>query len=349
VRNRSTVSPKALAALVLLLFATALGTATLSACGGSSTQAGSSSATPTATSSSATPRPLPVAVKEFRGTLPVLTVSMLVEQGPYESTKTVGDVVQMRNAVWTYRQESSDPRLTGTYNVMINVDQRQSDLSATLWGTSRLRNAGGTWAGPWTGAIAAGGNEHHMFWTMKGEGEYAGLVFHGNGWFVEAGEGFTPDIQIVFAGYLETTDGSPVPSAPGPGSTPANLTPVVVMATFDQVGYDTHVFTLDAEASDPRASGRLSGTLVERSVQRLDGSVDYGGSWTLTNEEGDWACPDVLGVRGGGTVEHFQYWVYTGSGAYEGLTLHYLSHFMERKTFVTGDTLVDTGWIEEAE
>ena len=30
------------------------------------------------------------------------------------STETVGDVVQTRNAEWTYRNESSDPRLAGT-------------------------------------------------------------------------------------------------------------------------------------------------------------------------------------------------------------------------------------------
>jgi hypothetical protein len=41
--------------------------------------------------------------------------------------------------------------------------------------------------------------------------------------------------------------------------------------------------------------------------------------------------------------------VYSGSGAHAGLTYHYLSHFMERQNYMTGDTLVDTGWIEEAE
>ena len=52
-------------------------------------------------------------------------------------------------------------------------------------------------------------------------------------------------------------------------------------------------------------------------------------------------------MRGPGAVGHFQYSVYAGSGAYEGLTLHYLSHFMEREDFVTGDTMIDTGWIEK--
>jgi len=352
-RSPFAVGSGMLAALVLLLPAVLLGTVALAACGGSDTD-GDSAATATTAPPSASPQTLPVAVEEFRGMLPVVTTSTLVKERPYGTEKTVqravGDVVQMRHAVWTYRQKSSDRRLNGIYDVVINVDQRQSDMSATLWGTSVLRNRGGAWVGKWTGGIAAGGDEHHMYWTMKGTGDYAGLVYHGNGWFVEAGAGFTPDIQIVYAGWIETKDGSPVPMSPGPGSTPENWTPVVIRATFAEVGYDTGLFTLDTEASDPRVSGRLEGTLVPCGgdwTYRADGSVDYTGERTLTNESGTWGCPDMKGVRGPGTVEHFQYWLYSGSGAYADLAFHYLSHFMERQDYVTGDTLVDTGWIEE--
>ena len=110
-------------------------------------------------------------------------------------------------------------------------------MSATVWGTSRLRNAGGTWVQRWTGGIAAGGDVHHVYGTYKGTGGYAGLVAHESGWFVEAGEGFTSDIQMVGAGWIETTDGSPVPPAPGPGTTPANWTPVVGIATLKNTAY----------------------------------------------------------------------------------------------------------------
>jgi hypothetical protein len=181
---------------------------------------------------SATASLQPAAVHEFRGMLPFVFTQSLVTEGPYESTETVGDVVQMRNAEWTYRIEtSSDPRLAGTEQVVINVDQRQSDMSARLWGTSVLSNQGGTWVGDWTGDIASGGNVHHVHQAAKGTGGYAGLVAHFSGWFVEAGEGFTLDIQIVNAGWIESTDGSPVPLAPGPGTTPADWTPVVGIAT----------------------------------------------------------------------------------------------------------------------
>ena len=63
--------------------------------------------------------------------LPYVSTSSLVRERSYASTKTVGDVVQMRHAVWTFRCACSDPRLAGTEEVVINGDQRQSDMSAT--------------------------------------------------------------------------------------------------------------------------------------------------------------------------------------------------------------------------
>jgi hypothetical protein len=239
--------------------------------------------------------------------------------------------------------------LSGIYDVVVNGDQRQSDMSATLWGTSVLRNGGGAWVGKWTGGIAAGGDEHHLYWTMKGTGDYAGLVYHGNGWFVEAGAGFTPDIQIVYAGWIETKDGSPVPPAPGPGSTPANWTPVVGIATMKETGYDTGYWPFDIEMSDRRVSGPLEGFLEESGSERSDGSIDYRAKATMTNENGVWEGPWGPGLRGPGRVEHFQYGASTGSGAYAGLTYHDFWHFMERRDYVAGDTFVVTGWIEEAQ
>ena len=46
--------------------------------------------------------------------LPYVSTSWLVKDRPYASTRTVGGVKQMRNAVWTFRLASSDLRLAGT-------------------------------------------------------------------------------------------------------------------------------------------------------------------------------------------------------------------------------------------
>lgn len=309
-------------------------------------------ASPTATTvPSPTASPQPVAVREFRGMLPFVFTQLLVTEGSFESTETVGDVVQMRNAEWTYRNESSDPRLAGTYDVVINVDQRQSDMSARLWGTSVLSNEDGTWVGDWTGGIASGGNVHHLYQTAEGTGGYAGLVVHSSGWFVEAGEGFAPDIQIVNAGWIESADGSPVPPAPGPGTTPASWTPVVGIATTKDTAYDgTGSWLWDLAQSDPRINGVVEGAVEEIGSARSDGSIDYLASNTITNQDGSWDTPSgPIAVRGPAPVfEHFMYSTSTGSGAYAGLTYHSFWYFPEPRNFEVGDEFVWSGWIEEA-
>jgi hypothetical protein len=340
--------------LAVLVVTTVL---TLAACGSSD---GSDASTPAASpeptnapaaSSTSAASSTPAAVKEFRGMLPIVFTQSLVKERDYRSSTTVGDVEQMRHAAWTYRNESSDPRLSGRFDVVINLDQRQSDMSSRMWGTSRLTNSGGTWLGKWTGGIAAGGDVHHLYITQKGTGVYAGLVSHSSGWFVEAGEGFTPDIQIVNAGWIETNDGSPVPPAPGPGASPANWTPVVGIATTKGTNYDgTGAWRWDLEQSDPRISGRLEGDVEEIGSARPDGSIDFLSSNTITNQDGSWDAPSgPVQVRGPGPrLEHFMYWTETGSGAYAGLTYHGFWYFPEPENIQPGDEFVYTGWIDEA-
>jgi len=346
-RTRARVGSRLAFALCLLL-AAALGGAVVSACGSSSTE--SVSPAPVV-SGSPVALATPAAVQEFRSMLPYVSTSSLVRERSYASTKTVGDVVQGRHAVWTFRCACSDPRLAGTEEVVINGDQRQSDMSATMWGTSRLRNAGGTWVKRWTGGIAAGGDVHHFYATLKGTGGYAGLVAHLSAWVAESGEGFTSDLEIVGAGWIETTDGSPVPPAPGPGTTPANWTPVVGIATMKSDAYDAWgPWVLHLEQSDPRVSGRLEGGVLKDGTARPDGSIDYLATGTVRNQDGAWRSPmsaDPM-VRGPAPGhEHFQHWNATGSGAYTGLTYHGFWHFMEPHDLVPGDTFVYSGWIEE--
>jgi len=345
--HRKRGSRTTFAGVLLLLAAPAV--FALIACGGGGTPA---SVSPAPISSSAsTASPTSAAAQKLRGMLPVVFTQSLIKKHGGGSTRTVGDVVQMRHTTWTYLQKSSDPRLSGRYDVVFNVDQRQADKSARLWGTSRLSNQGGTWVGKWTGGIGAGGDVHHVYGTSRGTGGYAGLVSRGSGWFVEAGEGFTSDIQIVNAGWIETTDGSPVPPAPGPGTTPAGWTPVVGIATTVHTAYDGSApWVWDLQQSDPRVSGRLEGGVEEIGDARSDGSIDYRAESTVSNQDGAWDSPfGPVDLRGPGPgYEHFMYWTSTGSGAYAGLTYHGFWRFMEPRDFVPGDEFVYTGWIEEA-
>jgi hypothetical protein len=334
---------------VLVVLPLLCASALVTACGGAST-ATSSPSVASSVETTASPRPT-TAVTEFHGMLPIVFTQSLVRERAYESTTPVGDIMQMRHALWTYRNESSDPRLSGRFDVVINLDQRQADMSSRMWGTSRLSNQGGTWIGRWTGGIAAAGDVHHLYITQKGTGGYAGLVAHSSGWFVEAGEGFTPDIEIVNAGWIETIDGSPVPTAPGPGTTPANWAPVVGIATTKDTAYDdSGPWLWDLEMSDPRLSGRVEGAIEEIGNARSDGSVDLLSSNTISNQNGSWDTPSgPIQVRGPAPrLEHFLYWTSTGSGAYAGLTYHGFWYFHEPHDLQPGDMFVWTGWIDEA-
>jgi hypothetical protein len=339
-RGSSAIVASALTLVVLLAVLA------LAACGGSSSTASSSPSVAPSAVATASPQST-TAVTEFHGMLPCVWTQSIVKERRYRSTETVGDVKQLRHALWTWRAGSSDPRLSGRYDVVVNGDQRQADKSARLWGTGRLSNQGGIWIGKWTGGIAGGGDVHHTYGTLKGTGGYAGLVAHISCWFAEAGVGFTSDIQVVGAGWIETSDGSPVPPAPGPGTTPANWTPVVGTATLR----DNENWTFDLAMSDQRVSGAHAGSLEEIGSQRADGSIDFYASSTLTNQDGAWDSPSgPINVRGPGPgFEHFMYWTSTGSGAYAVLTYHGFWHFMEPQPLKVGDTFVWTGFIEEAQ
>jgi len=159
-----------------------------------------------------------------------------------------------------------------------------------------------------------------------------------------------PKTRYVGAGWIETTDGSPVPPAPGPGTTPAYWTPVVGIATMLQTAYDTSdPWILDLEQSDPRVSGRLEGFIEEIGRQRRDGSIDYSSWSTLTNARGNWLARPSTAVRGPRGIEHFQYWTSKGSGAYAALYYHAFWRFMERRPLAPGDTWIWTGLIEEVQ
>ena len=140
---------------------------------------------------------------------------------PYVWTRSLtGRREGTKRVVCTYRQESSDPRLSGTVDIVINVDERQGDRSASMWGTSRLRNQGGTWVGRWTGGIAGRAawrrRAQPAYGTAKGTGDYAGLVARG-GWMLwEAGAGFAPRTESSARGGSRRPTGARCRRPPDP-------------------------------------------------------------------------------------------------------------------------------------
>ena len=96
-------TPRSLAGGALLLVTGLLAAGMLVACGGPTPAASSPTVTPSATAN-ASPQ---AAAEEFRGMLPYVSTSSLIKDRPYASTKTVGDVEQMRHAVWTWCHPSA--------------------------------------------------------------------------------------------------------------------------------------------------------------------------------------------------------------------------------------------------
>jgi hypothetical protein len=98
-----------------------------------------------------------------------------------EPSQSWGDpLYSSRDGVIVYDAEATDPRLSGTFTALWNVDVDLDTQHGVMWGTTRIENAGGTWEGPFIGMeyeTAEGG----LFATsgaMTGSGEYADYAFY---------------------------------------------------------------------------------------------------------------------------------------------------------------------------
>ncbi|NJD29698.1 MAG: hypothetical protein FIA92_15585 [Chloroflexi bacterium] len=99
--------------------------------------------------------------------------------GSSGGTETVvGDVTQGRGFVLTcVGNAGSDPRLDGTTRTVVNGD-RALDGTANLWGTEEITVDGAvTWAGDYSGTVAADYTTHRLSGTHIGYGPYVGLVY----------------------------------------------------------------------------------------------------------------------------------------------------------------------------
>jgi hypothetical protein len=138
-------------------------------------------------------------------TLVLATTTDMVEL--QDSTQTEdGDILQARDLVWQYQFHATDPRLDGTFELVINYDMRP-DGSADMWGTQTLTNDGGTWEGPWTGVIARGRGAHYTLQNLTGTGDYAGLIWKSQTHFETGPEYSETDLPLsVVTGWIEPVE-----------------------------------------------------------------------------------------------------------------------------------------------
>ncbi len=107
---------------------------------------------------------------------PFVASAMVAPRPQAEATETlVGDVRQVRNGGASYDVEATDPRLSGTFDVVFNYDEN-ADNSAQMWGTWTAANDKGAWV---CDSFEGGFDSAGHYFTVgigKGTGDYEGLL-----------------------------------------------------------------------------------------------------------------------------------------------------------------------------
>jgi hypothetical protein len=247
----------------------------------------------------------------------------------------------------TYRNELSDPRLSGILTLKVTAVLR-ADASGYFEGSAVLSNDGGTWRGTVQGLVSAGGAERYSYVELKGAGAYAGLTSRGIGFAAEKDAAAPLGTAVSWAGAIESVDAGAVPAPAGTAQAPAGWTPVAGKTALIDAGRVWWTFA--DTSSDPRVTGTVKAD-IQADPARADGSTELWARYALRNDGGRWTTGHLTGARGIDSGEHFVAASAEGSGDYAGLTYHVMNHFYEEPGGgMTSDTpIFVAGWIEAAD
>lgn len=142
--------------------------------------------------------------------------STLVGEAAAGTTTLDGEIVRVRDNVLVTLESSSDPRASGRAIISVNIDaypdpDGQAGASQVRFGTMRLVNDAGAWAGRFAGSMAGGGFVQ-TYW-LEGEGGYSGysyVVTAGGNGQVWRSQG------LIFPGRLPPLGGGPSLPIDGP-------------------------------------------------------------------------------------------------------------------------------------
>lgn len=173
-----------------------------SACGGATATPTPAPAAPTPTPAPvATPAPSPTPRPTTDGRGPEYVTGYDSHSGTGGTEVKVGDVTQVRNVVIAAKLVMNDPRVSGTGTGLVHADKRGT--VGPEWGTTRIENAAGAWAGTVTGAL----------WTDPGASQQTSDL---SGWLVGSGayEGYTYYWHLRALGGMGVVDGIIYPGSP---------------------------------------------------------------------------------------------------------------------------------------
>ena len=149
------------------------GSTTLAA---SATQTASSGGPASGSTGSDPATPAPRATAFGPATLVEGEAACSIDMGDY--TTTSDGTAQHRDGNVTCTLTTNDPRVSGHEVDRWNGDRWSEGGTALIqWGSSRIRNQGGTWVGRFTGMYTDLTQDTITYW-YRGTGDYAGLSFY---------------------------------------------------------------------------------------------------------------------------------------------------------------------------
>jgi len=227
---------------------------------------------------------------------------------------SAAEVTQQRGLAMTCRSALSDPRLAGEMVLHLDID-RQPDGRADMWGTVKMTDAAGSWAGAWRGAVDAGSTTRRLFGVQVGAGAYEGLRVRYTQ-VSDADEG-----PYRFTGTIERVDAVPPSGVTAVIGATCALTDGGTETMVGDIAQDRDiVLSCSGAASDPRLAGTRLVTLNEN--RRPDGSADMWGTFTIEGDDGAWTG-DWTGTIDPGYTTHRLSGTLVGSGAHAGLVCPY--------------------------
>ena len=119
-------------------------------------------------------------------------------------------VHRWRDMRWECRIQASDPRVSGTYSVVLNGDIWETPDAGITWGTSRLDGPDGGWDCSFTGIgdpYPSSPVDDLYLWVCPGTGDYQDLTWVWY-WGQDGAEGFGDGVNIV--GFIYQGDPPPL-------------------------------------------------------------------------------------------------------------------------------------------
>ncbi len=254
---------------------------------------------------------------------------------------TVGDV-------WGGREETSDPRVSGTYRITFDLWWYPGGAVHFPVIAYTLTNSGGKWQGASFGGRGSDGS-HYVLGTAYGAGSFQGLRYRFVAYDKESGTASSHTFDLdgwIERGTAPASEPRVVPGSKHVRVTGKDQASPLRPGTETRSGTATitgnAVWSGTEETSDPRTTGAYRATTT--AYRYPDGRVHFSGMVALANARGTWKGP-LHGIRAPDGRE-FLFVDAQGTGSYRGLRFRSVSTGTA-PVAAASRTFDLEGWIEQ--